>query len=72
MEIRYLEYFWVKATIVIPYACGLTSVDVEKYQQPFWRRCRGMAAIFFEPSSSSYLYPIYKKNKNSLLFFFSP
>jgi hypothetical protein len=33
MEIRCPEYFWVKATTIIPYACGLTSVDVKKYQQ---------------------------------------
>ena len=34
MEIRYPEYFWVKATMVIPYTCGLNYVDVKKYQQP--------------------------------------
>ena len=33
MKIRYPEYFQVKATTVIPYTCGLTSVDVKKYQQ---------------------------------------
>ena len=32
MEIQYPEYFRVKATTVIPYACGLTSIDVKKYQ----------------------------------------
>jgi hypothetical protein len=28
------KYFWLKATMVIPYACRLTSVDVWKYQHP--------------------------------------
>ena len=32
MEIRYPKYFQVKATTVIPYACGLIS-DIKKYQQ---------------------------------------
>jgi hypothetical protein len=36
MEIWYPEYFWVKATMVISYAYGLTSVDIKKYQQPPW------------------------------------
>jgi hypothetical protein len=33
MKIQRPEYFWMKATIVIPYACELTSIDVKKYQQ---------------------------------------
>jgi hypothetical protein len=39
VEIRYPEYFRVKATTVILYACGLISVDVKKYQQ--WQ-CGGV------------------------------
>jgi hypothetical protein len=42
MEIRYPEYFWVKATMVILFACGLTSVDVKKYQQLVQLMCRRM------------------------------
>jgi hypothetical protein len=39
IEIRYPKYFRVKATMVVPYACGLIYVDVKKYQQ--WQ-CGGM------------------------------
>jgi hypothetical protein len=38
-------------------------VFVKKYQQAFWRRCRGTVAIFFKPILSSYLYPFYKNKK---------
>jgi hypothetical protein len=33
MEIQNPEYFLMKATMVISYARGLTSIDVKKYQQ---------------------------------------
>jgi hypothetical protein len=32
MEIQYPEYFRVKAIMVILFICGLTSVDIKKYQ----------------------------------------
>ena len=32
MEIQYPKYFWVKATMVTPYACGFISIDVKKYK----------------------------------------
>jgi hypothetical protein len=32
VEIWYPEYHWVKATTVIPYACGFISVNIKKYQ----------------------------------------
>ena len=47
------------------------SVCVKKYQQAFWHHCWGTVVIFFKPSSSSYLYPFFYKNKNSFLLSFS-
>ena len=63
MEIQYPKYFRVKATTIIPYGCGLISIDVKKYQQAFWRSCWDTVAIFFEPSSSSYQYPFFLQKK---------
>jgi hypothetical protein len=37
----------------------ILSICVKKYQQAFWRHCHGTVAIFFKPSSSLYLYPLF-------------
>jgi len=44
VEIQYPEYFRVKATTVIPYTCGLTSVDIKNTNSQRARLAWGSAA----------------------------
>ena len=68
MEIQYPEYFWVKCYNGNSARLLIISICVKKYQQAFLAPLLGKGCrIFFEPSSSSYLYLffLYKKTQKN-------